>query len=174
MKILITEGQLGMLVGYLNEGKYSPKDLGPFIYHETNYRNAINILKEGFKSGRELMKGEKENGIFFSATDRGQENTAYNRGKSNKRVRIEVSTDGLNLLDTGKLPVDPELHDFQQQWYLTVRNVAENNIFPEGYDGILHRSTYSGGIYQIILKKEVATKHMTGRIKNLRGKYIEI
>ncbi len=173
MNILITENQLNGLVEYINEGKYFPKDLGSFIYHETNYRNAINILKEGFKSGFELMKGEGDNGIFFSATDGGQENVTYNRGKGDKRVRVEVSTDGLNLLDTGKLPVDPELLSFQQEWYLVIRNVKENNIFPEGYDGILHRA-FNGGIYEIILKKEVANKNMTGRVKNLRGKYIEI
>jgi hypothetical protein len=159
---------------FVNENKYTPMDIGQFIYHQTNYDNAINILKTGFKSGYELNKGEKNSGIFFSATDKGQENTVYNRGDSNKRVMIEVSTRDLNLLDTSNLPIQPDLLSFQQEWYKVIRNVKEKNIFPEKYDGILLRSQSSGGIYEIILKKEIANQNLTGRIKNLRGQYIQI
>ena len=158
---------------YLNENKYTPKELGQFIYHQTNINNAINILSNGFKSGYELDKGERNSGIFFSATDKGQENVVYNKGKNNKIVMVEVSTNGLTLLDTSDLPINNELLSYQQEWYVIVRNAKEKNIFPEGYDGILHRSQYNGGIYEIILKESIANKNLTGRIKNLRGQYIE-
>ena len=158
----------------LNESKYTPQELGQFIYHQTNYNNAINILKNGFKTGYELDKGEKNSGIFFSPTDKGQENVVYNRGKNNKLAMVEVSTNGLNLLDTSKLPTNQELLSFQQEWYKLVRNAKEKNIFPDGYEGILHHSQHDSGIYEIILKQDAANKNMTGRIKNLRGQYIEI
>lgn len=111
--------------------------------------------------------------FFFSPTDKGQENVVYNRGKNDKLVMVEVSTNGLKLLDTSELPINPDILSYQQQWYAVVRNVKEKNVFPEGYDGILHRSQHDGGIYQIILKKNIANKKLTGRIKNLRGKYVE-
>lgn len=158
---------------YFNENKYFPQKLGQFIYHQTNHNNAVNILKGGFKSGYELDKGERNSGIFFSATDKGQENVVYNRGENNKLVMVEVSTLGLKLLDTSNLPINPELLSYQQEWYKIVRDAKEKNIFPEEYDGILHRSQHNGGIYEIILKEGIANTNLTGRIKNLRGQYIE-
>ena len=158
----------------LNENIYTPKELGQFIYHQTNYNNAISILKSGFKSGYDLDKGERNSGIFFSPTDKGQEGVVYNRGDSNKRVLVEISTSGLQLFDTLDLPINPDLLSFQQQWYKVVRDAKEKNIFPTGYDGIINRSQHSGGIYEIILKVEIANDNITGKIKNLRGKYIDI
>lgn len=86
---------------------------------------------------------------------------------------IEVATDVLNLLDISTLPINPDLLSYQQEWYKIIRNIKEKNIFPVGYDGILIPSQ-TGGIYEIVLKKDVANKNITGRIKNLRGRYIEL
>jgi hypothetical protein len=158
---------------YLKENTYLPNELGQFIYHQTNINNAINILKSGFKTGYELDKGEKNYGIFFAPTDKGQENVRYNRGKNNKLVMVEVSTLGLNLLDVSKLPVNHQLLSFQQEWYKIFINLKEKNIFPEGYDGILVRSD-RGGVYEIALKQNIANKNLTGRIKNLQGRYVEV
>lgn len=159
------------IIEYLNENKHTPIELGEFIYHQTNISNAINILKNGFKSGYELDKGERDSGIFFAPTDKGQKNVVYNRGENNKLVMVEVSTNNLKLLDTSKLPINTELLSYQQEWYIVTRNIKEKNIFPDGYDGIIIRSEHSGGIYEIILKPDIANKNLTGRVKNLKGTY---
>jgi len=158
----------------VKQNKYKLNELGEYIYHQTSLSNAKEILLNGFKTGYELNKGERDSGIFFSPTYRGQENTNYSRGKSvnEKLVMIEVSTKNLNLFDTKTLIDDPKLMSFQQPKYIMISNIKQKNIFPENYDGVINR--YNNLIYEIILKKEIANKNITGRLLNSRGTIVNI
>jgi len=159
----------------LFENKYFPKVLGDFAYHQTCLPNAEEILADGFKTGYELKKGEHNSGIFFSATYRGQEGATYARcnGRSDKVVMVEVDIKGLRLLDTRTLGEDPDLPTFKQADYLMMRRVKEAGEFPDGYDGIAHYG-YTGGVYEIALKPEVANERITGRILDSHGKVLNI
>lgn len=159
----------------LFENKYFPKELGDFVYHQTCLPNAEEILADGFKTGYELNKGERNSGIFFSATHRGQEGATYARcnGRSDKVVMVEVNIEGLKLLDTRTLKEDPNLPSFKQPDYVMMRKVKTAGEFPDGYDGIAHYG-YTGGIYEIALKPEIANERITGRILNTRGKVLNI
>jgi hypothetical protein len=71
------------------------------------------------------------------------------------------------------LDVDKNIMSYQQPAYRIVRDAKERDIFPKGYDGIINRST-DGGVYEIILRKDVANLNITGRVKNMRGDYVHI
>ena len=162
---------LDLFEGFTN--KYFPKELGDFVYHQTCLPNAQEILKDGFKTGYELKKGEHNSGIFFSATFNGQEGAMYARcdGKSDKLAMVEVDVKGLKLLDSRTLPDDPNLPSFKQPSYTTMRKIKENGVFPNGYDGMVNYG-YTGGIYEIALKPEIANERITGRLLTDKGKEI--
>lgn len=173
MKIFITELEAECDQGYIiYEGKII-SDLPPLIYHQTNVKNAKEILKNGFEYGGVLGKGEHTFGIYFAPTYKGMAGTTYNRGATNTTVMVEVSTKKLKILDTINYPYDPNLSSYKQPAYLIKQNIEENGIFPLNYDGVIIRSSYNNNsIYEIILKKEAANKNITGRIFNMRGKIV--
>lgn len=140
------------------------------IYHETSIENARSILSDGFKTGKDLQKGEGTDAIFFAPSMKGMKGTAYSRGEG-RRVRIEVDTSGLNLIDLSSLNSDPSLPSYKQPSYLSKQAIEYSGEFPDNYDGAY--VTTNDSIYEIMLKPSVATEHMTGRVFNLNGALIE-
>lgn len=156
---------------FITEGKII-YDLGDYIYHQTSINNARNIISEGFKTGLEQLKGESNGGIWFAPTYKGIDGVNYTRDDTtNKRGMVEVSVRGLNFLDTKDIPNDDTLLSFKQPSYLLIQRIIQDDIFPISYDGVIRRG-YTGGIYEVILRKEIANLNITGRILNTRGKEI--
>ena len=150
-------------------GEEQSPNVPKFIYHETAYENAVEILKDGFKTGSDLKKGEGTSAIFFSPTVKGMKGTSYSRGNG-KRVRVEVSTNGLRLLNLDSLDIGKdELRSFEKPSYVTRKNIEVNGDFPIDYDGVYNLSYDGKSIYEIILKPSVANQKITKKIYNLKG-----
>lgn len=93
-------------------------------------------------------------------------------GKSDKLAMVEVDVKGLKLLDSRTLKDNPDLPSFKQPAYTTMRKIKESGVFPDGYDGMINYG-YTGGIYEIALKPEIANERITGRLLNERGQEIK-
>ena len=127
------------------------------VYHYTSHKNKDNILKSGFKTGKELNAGERTGAVYATQVNTG---VNYNR-HGGKTIKIPIDISKIKSLDLDSLPKDPNKHSFEQQDYVTQQN-AENGIFPEGYDAV-HRmsSSKKGKIHQIAIKPEVASKFIS-------------
>jgi hypothetical protein len=130
----------------------------PFIvFHETSKSAEEKILKEGFKTGKELNTGETTNAIFTSQVFE----NSYVRN-SNKGIRIPINIKGLKLMNVDEIPIDNSKKSFEQESYI-IRCNAEDGIFPNGYDGIIsyHKhGKYKNKIWECVLKPEVAIKRI--------------
>jgi hypothetical protein len=147
-----------------NAGLYDIKALKQnpnIVWHETNAKNVDSILRDGFKTGKELNVGEHTDAVYFSGSKgqkwEGAGRIKYGYGKG-KTAKIPLDISKLKLLDRASLKDIPGLPSYKQPSYLAYRN-AEDGIFPEGYDGLI-KYNKDGSVYELALRKDVATSNI--------------
>lgn len=131
------------------------------VFHETSKKAANIILRDGFKTGKDLKTGEGTHAVFAAQVF---DNVSYVRG-SNKGVRIPININGLKLLNIDDLPIDKNKKSFEQESYL-IKEKVEDGIFPEGYDGVVTYNRTKNKIYECVLKPEIASKRIIKDIEN--------
>jgi hypothetical protein len=151
--------------------------LPEYGYHQTALENALQIIQYGFKTGKELGKGEGTGGVYLSPNKNGQAGVNYTRG-NNKNVFLRVSLHGLKLLDAKAIPDNQDTPSHKQQWYVIKQDIEQHGIFPKGYDGVYwttkHKDNGPTGIYEIVLTKEAANRNLDKIIYNSRGQEIKL
>lgn len=143
------------------------------IWHQTGINSAKLILKDGFKTGKELQKGEATGAIFFVKNY--VKNVSYSRGER-RAIYIPCIITDLNIVDTKnellikatKLNKEymnmvnkghwSESHAIENQ----IKGNAENGIFPKNIDGINFG-------YEYALTKRAANIGLQKAISVLKG-----
>lgn len=139
--------------------KYSRSTL---VYHTTSENAAKNILKDGFKTGRELSIAEKRGAVYFSDYDvnyglyaRNEEGDTY-AGQSFGMVAVDISNIpllNLSYREDGKFV----LYD-QYGVYVTHGDLDK---IPEFHHGkVVGAISYleDGKIYEVCLPVDIANK----------------
>lgn len=123
------------------------------MYHGTSETNAKLIIEKGFKSGKELGKGEKRQ--YISLGSRYTAGT-YTRGAgANTKIPIDISN----------LRLKPVAHTDPLRIGIENGSVS----IPDGYDGL--QIMFKGNIAEVLIPAEVATKHMkTSKISTITSK----
>ena len=136
--------------------KYKSADVGRYaennadlLYHGTGEQSAKDILKNGFKTGAELNKGEKTSLISLGTKER-----AIGVGGRGEKAttQLPISIKGLNLLEVKA----GEIYPNGLKKYTAIMNDG-------GYDGIrVIDDIYSGSgkTSEVMLKKDIATKNI--------------
>lgn len=129
-----------------------------FVYHITSENNAIDILKNGFKTGHELGVAEKRKAVYFS--DKDVNYGIYARNKEGELYdgqnigEVEVNLKGLKLLNM----TYKNLNGFiNHKLYQSFNVKGELDKIPHDIDGTIS-FLKDGGIYEVALKKDVANK----------------
>ena len=137
--------------------KYKSAEIGRFaennaeiLYHGTGVKSAESILREGFKTGAELGKGERTNLISLGTKER-----AIGVGGRGEKAttQLPVPIKGLKLLEVNA----GEIYPRNVEKYTKLMNEG-------GYDGIrviddIYEGT--GKTSEVLLKKEIATSQLT-------------
>ena len=156
------------ILKYLNESiKYNDfmvifKD-DRYVSHITSESNAINIIKNGFKTGKELNVAEKRSAIFFS--DSGVNYGLYSRNKQGEAYEGEnVGEVIVNLKDLKLLNMTykhkGEFVNYNKYKTFNVKGKLEK--IPYDIDGTIS-FLEDGNIYEVALKKDVANKVIVGK-----------
>lgn len=143
---------------YLQE---SLESLPQYVYHQTGIENATSILKDGFIEGHDSGKGEKSKNVYFMTTP--WKVGDYSCG-SKKSVFVQVDISKLNLVDMDTLD-DKNIPAHKRMRYFIKDSTMP---IPKEYDGVYSRD-HKGNLYEIILKKDVANKNITGKLFNRLG-----
>lgn len=133
-----------------------PNDSLEIVFHQTGDRAAAAILKEGFKTGKDLKVAEKRGAIYAAGNTVNEgmyarnEEGAANEGQKAAKVAIDIR--GLKLFDATKYGSMTEIGSQITR--------GELDAFTEqGYDGTV-RFLKDGSVYELALPESIASKRV--------------